>query len=71
MSVGDASRAETQEYYESTLLPDVPKKLQAGLDFENLFAVFGGKLAHISDYVSDYVNADGNLTGTTTSTVKT
>ena len=63
MSVGDASREETEEYYEKNLLPDVPHELKAGLDFEVLFEIFGGKLAHLSDYVADYINADGKLTG--------
>lgn len=36
------------------MLPSVPEHLKDGLDFEELFDAFGGKLAHWLDYVSDY-----------------
>lgn len=61
MSVGDASRQEAERYFEKHLLPEVPEKLRSGLRFEDLYPVFGGKLAHISDYVADYVNTDAKL----------
>ena len=61
MSIGDASRSEAESYFQERLLEDVPEKLKAGLRFAELYETFGGKLAHMSDYVSDYVNADGKL----------
>lgn len=61
MAVGDASKEEAREYFEKHLLPEVPEKLRTSLTFDRLYPVFGGKLAHISDYVADYVNADGQL----------
>jgi hypothetical protein len=36
------------------MIPRVPERLRAGLDFEALFEVFGGKLAHWQDYIADY-----------------
>jgi hypothetical protein len=63
MSIGDTSREETSDYFQQRLLPEVPEAMRAGLDFDYLFEIFGGKLAHLSDYVTDYVNADGKLPG--------
>ena len=68
MSVGDASYEETRAFYTQNLLPDVSEALRPGLSFDTLFEIFGGKLAHLSDYVADYVNADGKLTGSRTKT---
>lgn len=62
MSVGDASKGEAERFFRENLLPDVPKSMQSGLKFEEMFEAFGGKLAHLADYVADYVNADGKLT---------
>ncbi|KAK9895349.1 hypothetical protein P389DRAFT_205468 [Cystobasidium minutum MCA 4210] len=67
MAVGDASKEEAREYFEKHLLPEVPEKLRTSLTFDRLYPVFGGKLAHISDYVADYVNADGQLSPTQSS----
>lgn len=64
MSIGDAAKEEAHRYFEENLLAEVPEKLKSGLHFEELFEVFGGKLAHLSDYVADYVNADGRLNRT-------
>lgn len=61
MSVGDASKEEARQYFEKHLLPEVPENLQGRITFDELYPVFGGKLAHISDYVADYVNTDGKL----------
>lgn len=61
MSVGDASKAEAREYFEKHLLPEVPDTLRNKLDFDDLYPIFGGKLAHIADYVADFVNTDGKL----------
>lgn len=61
MSVGDASREEANRYFDKHLLPEIPEKLRSDIKFEDLYPVFGGKLAHISDYVADFVNTDGKL----------
>lgn len=61
MTIGDASREESEVYFREHLLPDVPEEYRSDLNFDEIFEVFGGKLAHISDYVADYMNADGHL----------
>ena len=50
LSIGDCSKAEARRYFEEDLLPHVPQQLQSGLVFDDLYRVFGGKLAHLSDY---------------------
>ncbi|KAK4057469.1 hypothetical protein OIO90_001538 [Microbotryomycetes sp. JL221] len=61
LSVGDCSRKEGHQFFEQTLKPRVPTKFQAGLNFEELYEAFGGKLAHLSDYVTEYINSDGKI----------
>ena len=61
MTVGDASYAETKLFFETVLRPDMPEAYRGLIDFEHLFDVFGGKLAHWSSFISDFVNADGKL----------
>lgn len=61
MAVSDASHEEAETFFRDHLLPEVPEKLRSGLNFEALYSVFGGKLAHLSDYIADYVNTDGKL----------
>jgi len=61
MTIGDTSREEAEQYFREHLLPDVPEAIRGHLKFDDIFEVFGGKLAHISDYVADFVNADGKL----------
>lgn len=61
LSIGDCDKEEARRFFEAKLLPEVPEKLKPGLDFEEMFKIFGGKLAHLGDYVADYVNADGKL----------
>lgn len=45
-------------------MPNVPESLKVPLrdQFDDLYAAFGGKLAHWSDFVRDYVSAQGRLT---------
>lgn len=62
LSIGDSTKAEAQEYYESHLLPHVPAELRGRLQFEELYGVFGGKLAHLSDYIAEFLNSDGEVT---------
>ena len=60
-TIGDVSKIEAEAFFKDKLLPDVPEKLRSGFNFEDVYRVFGGKLAHLSDYAADYVNADGRL----------
>ena len=53
LAIGDPSPKEAKAFFAERLLPTIPGHLKP-LQFEDLFEVFGGKLAHLSDYVSDY-----------------
>lgn len=61
LSIGDTSKAEASRYFKDVLLPHVPEKLLHRLDFEECYAVFGGKLAHLADYVSEFINSEGDI----------
>lgn len=61
LAIGDPSPREAKAFYEERLLPTVPERLRPKLDFDQLFEVFGGKLAHLSDYVADFINSEGKL----------
>lgn len=50
ISIGDCSKKEAQQYFEEVLAPHVPDKLKNKIRFEELYSVFGGKLAHLADY---------------------
>jgi hypothetical protein len=54
LTIGDCSKTETRTFFYEQMIPRVPERLRAGLDFEALFEVFGGKLAHWQDYIADY-----------------
>ncbi|SCZ97069.1 BZ3500_MvSof-1268-A1-R1_Chr4-2g06970 [Microbotryum saponariae] len=61
LSIGDCSKEEARAFHEEVLLPHVPDILQSGFAFETLYEVFGGKLAHLSDYTAEYINSDGKI----------
>ncbi|KWU44570.1 hypothetical protein RHOSPDRAFT_4185, partial [Rhodotorula sp. JG-1b] len=61
LSVGDCSKDEARRYFDELLLPHIPDKLKDKISFENVYKVFGGKLAHLSDYVGEFVNSDGEV----------
>jgi len=61
LAVGDPSPEEAKTFYEDRLLPTVPESLRSKLQFDQLFEVFGGKLAHLGDYVADFINSEGKL----------
>lgn len=61
LSVGDCTREETERYFRERLLPELPMHLQRELDFDEIFDVLGGKLAHWQDFVQDFEHADGDL----------
>jgi len=50
LSIGDTSKSEAKNFVEKVLLPHVPEEMRSGYKFEQLYEVFGGKLAHLSDY---------------------
>ena len=54
ISIGDCSREETRAYFVERHLHGVPPRLRKKLEFEDLYRVFGGRLAHIAEYVSDF-----------------
>ncbi|KDE03351.1 hypothetical protein MVLG_06158 [Microbotryum lychnidis-dioicae p1A1 Lamole] len=61
LSIGDCSKEEARAFHEEVLLPHVPDNLHSGFAFETLYEVFGGKLAHLSDYTAEYINSDGKI----------
>ncbi|KAJ7253037.1 hypothetical protein B0H12DRAFT_601955 [Mycena haematopus] len=61
ITVGDCSKAETRAFFNTRILPRIPRRLVARLNFEQLYEAFGGKLAHWHDYCTDYVNSNGTL----------
>ncbi|TLD26276.1 hypothetical protein E2P81_ATG08088 [Venturia nashicola] len=56
MTIGDCTKSETRQYFKDEILPTVPDDLKSKVDFEEVYAAFGGKLSHISDYMSVWVN---------------
>jgi hypothetical protein len=59
ITIGDCTKEETRQFFEDEIIPTVPDKLRPNLNFEEVYAAFGGKLSHISDYVSVWVNNEG------------
>lgn len=60
ISIGDCSKKEAQQYFEEVLVPHVPDKLKSKIKFEELYSVFGGKLAHLADYSESGVRASSS-----------
>lgn len=54
VTIGDCSKSETRTYYERSVLPRVPENMRSGLDFEELYEAFGGRLVHWQDFCIDY-----------------
>ncbi|PPJ56957.1 hypothetical protein CBER1_02225 [Cercospora berteroae] len=61
LTIGDCSKEETRAYFDGTIQEMIPEHLQHKLSFDDVYEAFGGKLAHINDYVSSWVNAEGEL----------
>jgi hypothetical protein len=59
MTIGDCTKAETRQFFEDEIMPTVPDTLRSKLDFEEVYAAFGGKLSHIADYMGVWVNREG------------
>lgn len=54
LTVGDCDKEEARNYFDEELRQEVPEELRTRLDFEELFEVFGGKLAHLQAFVADF-----------------
>ncbi|BGP52767.1 hypothetical protein JCM8202v2_000324 [Rhodotorula sphaerocarpa] len=61
LSVGDCSKEEARRFFNDFLMPHVPDELKPKINFEGVYRVFGGKLAHLSDFVGEFVNSDGDV----------
>ncbi|QDS68326.1 hypothetical protein FKW77_010692 [Venturia effusa] len=59
MTIGDCTKTETRQYFKDEIMPTVPDELKSKVDFEEVYAAFGGKLSHISDYMSVWINKSG------------
>lgn len=62
ITVGDCTKEETRSFFDEQVKPSLPTQLKDKLTFDELYEAFGGKLAHINDYVASWVNADGGMT---------
>ncbi|GAA5986311.1 hypothetical protein JCM5350_002977 [Sporobolomyces pararoseus] len=61
LSIGDCSKSEAKRFVEEVLTPHVPDKYRSKYNFGELYKVFGGKLAHLSDFTGEFVNSEGEL----------
>lgn len=61
ITIGDSPKEETLSYFLEQVMPSLPPGLQSKLNFEDLYDAFGGKLAHINDYVSSWANNQGDM----------
>lgn len=62
LTVGDCTWEDTHSYFMEQVMPSIPGYLAPRLEFEPIYDAFGGKLAHVNDYVDAWVNADGKMT---------
>ncbi|KAK5313967.1 hypothetical protein LTR70_007389 [Exophiala xenobiotica] len=62
LTVGDCTSEDTHSYYTKQIVPSIPGNLAPHLEFEPIYHAFGGKLAHVNDYVDAWINADGKMT---------
>ncbi|CCG83165.1 protein of unknown function [Taphrina deformans PYCC 5710] len=61
MTIGDCTKEETYAYLMDELITAVPADMRVKVDFEGMYAAFGGKLSHISDYLTAWINSGGEL----------
>lgn len=59
MTIGDCTKSETRQFFKDEIMPTVSDDLKSKVDFEEVYAAFGGKLSHISDYMSVWTNKSG------------
>lgn len=62
LTIGNCTREETHSYFVERIMPSVSASLAPRLDFDPIYDAFGGRLAHINDYVDSWVNVDGKMT---------
>ena len=64
LTIGDCSREETLAYFLERCVPSVPRHLAGdlGVQFEEIWETFGGKLSHVNDFVSSWAESEGSLT---------
>ena len=62
LTLGDCTREDTHSYFQKQIMPSVPDTMASRVDFEQIYEAFGGKLAHIHDYISAWVTADTKMT---------
>lgn len=62
VTIGDCTKEETLSFFLEQIVPALPQGLQTKLTFDELYDAFGGKLAHINDYVSSWTNNQGDMT---------
>lgn len=67
-TIQDCSYAEARDYFYTSLLPSTIEKLpspgtikQRLPEFDDIWDVFGGRLAHISDYISEFIFSGGTI----------
>ena len=67
-TIQDCTYNETKDFFYSTLIPATVEKLPSpGIvkqrlpKFDDIWDVFGGRLAHISDYIAEFIFSDGTI----------
>lgn len=68
ITLQDCTYEETHEFYHKNLLPNTIEKLpspgsikQRLPEFDAIWDMFGGRLAHISDYMAEFICSDGTI----------
>ena len=62
ITIGDCDRHSTYDFFMDELITKVPAFLRPKVDFQGMHDVFGGKLAHITDYLNSWIQSEGKLT---------
>lgn len=68
ITINDCTYQEAHDYFYNSLLPSTIEKLSSpGLikqrlpQFEDIWDVFGGRIAHMSDYIAEFIFSDGTI----------
>lgn len=68
ITIKDCTYQEAHDYFYTSLLPSTIEKLPSpGLikqrlpQFEDIWEVFGGRIAHMADYISEFIYSDGTI----------
>ncbi|BFZ54893.1 hypothetical protein PYCC9005_001930 [Savitreella phatthalungensis] len=62
VTIGDCDKTAVYDFFFDELVTKVPADLRPKVDFDGIYDVFGGKLAHISDYLNAWIQSQGTLT---------